>query len=58
MWVSLLDELPINNKIVLTKIEDSFGCRMKQRLFRQNNLWFLEDSSMYVYYIPTHWWKD
>lgn len=42
-------------EVVLTKIDDKDGVRNEQPLKRQGRLWFFADSSMYVYYQPTHW---
>lgn len=42
------------NKTVMTKIDDKDGVRNEQKMYRQGNLWWLEDGSMYVYYTPTH----
>lgn len=44
--------------VVNTKIDDSKGERNVQKLKRVDNLWFLPDGSMYVYYTPTHWSKE
>ncbi|MGL6015255.1 MAG: hypothetical protein ACRCZU_04060 [Selenomonadaceae bacterium] len=54
-WVSVNDDLPPENKIVMTKIDDINGCRNEQPLKRMGELWFMSDGSMYVYYTPTHW---
>lgn len=54
-WIAVKDVRPAEGLIVDTKIDDEKGCRNEQPLFRQNNLWFMEDGSMYVYYTPTHW---
>lgn len=55
-WITCKDRLPENGVAVDTKIDgDGKGCRNEQVLKRQNNLWFFEDGSMYVYYTPTHW---
>lgn len=53
MWVKTTEQLPPNGVEVDTKIDDINGARNKQKLTRQNNLWFSE--GMYVYYTPTHW---
>lgn len=55
MWYLTSQKLPPENVVVDTKIDDTRGCRNETRLYRQGNLWFLEDGSMYVYYVPTHW---
>lgn len=54
-WVSVENELPPNDVVVDTKIDDDNGIRNEGQLVRRNNLWFLPDFSMYVYYAPTHW---
>lgn len=54
-WISIYNRLPNEGEIVETKISDSDGERNFGKLRRQNNLWFLPDMSMYVYYTPTHW---
>jgi hypothetical protein len=54
-WIACADELPLDHKIVMTKIDDAAGVRNKQTLKRQGRLWFYPDGSMYVYYTPTHW---
>jgi len=46
------------NEIIWTKIHDEAGERNVARLYRNSNLWFFPDSSMYVYYTPTHWRRD
>ena len=43
------------NVVVRTKIDDECGCRNDQTLKRRDNLWWIPDGSMYVYYRPTHW---
>lgn len=58
MWTELTKEIPKNGEIVNTKIKDDKGERNIQPLKRQGNLWFLPDGSMYVYYTPTHWYKN
>lgn len=54
-YVLVADELPPDNEVVMTKIDDASGCRNEQLLKRQGRLWFTPDGSMYVYYTPTHW---
>lgn len=54
-WISVNDRLPPNGFPVKTKIDDGKGIRNEAILIRKNNLWFLADGSMYVYYTPTHW---
>lgn len=56
-WILTSMELPPENEVVETKIDDSRGCRNQQELKRVGNLWFYPDGSMYVYYNPTHWRK-
>jgi hypothetical protein len=52
-WISIESKLPPNGIIVETKIANPD--RNIQDLKKQNNLWFVPDGSMYVYYTPTHW---
>lgn len=54
-WISTSEQLPPENQIVDTKIDDEKGIRNEQELVYSHNLWFLPDKSMYVYYTPTHW---
>lgn len=54
-WIRTESRLPENGKVVKTKIDDYKGVRNYAELKRINNLWFLPDGSMYVYYTPTHW---
>lgn len=54
-WIKVSDELPPENKVVETKIEDGKGRRNLQKLKRKGILWFFSDDSMYMYYTPTHW---
>lgn len=57
MWTKITDEHPPKGKVVKTKIDDENGVRNEQDLLFDNNLWWLPDKSMYVYYTPTHWWN-
>lgn len=43
------------DEVVWTKIDDEHGERNVAELKRRGNIWFFPDSSMYVYYTPTHW---
>lgn len=54
-WIACKDKLPPQGILVKTKIHDKGGCRNEATLFLRGNLWFIPDSSMYVYYNPTHW---
>lgn len=58
LWISTQDVLPDEGVVVDTKVDDRQGVRNEQKLKRYNNLWFLPDGSMYVYYTPTHWRKS
>lgn len=55
MWIKCKDQLPPNEVVVETKIDDEKGCRNIAELQICNNLWWVEDMLMYVYYSPTHW---
>jgi hypothetical protein len=60
-WTACAEKLPPTGEVVMTKIDDSKGCRNEQVLKRYQrephcrSLWFFPDDSMYVYYTPTHW---
>lgn len=54
-WRNTKMEKPPLGLIVDTKIEDHKGVRNEQQLKLVNNLWFVPDGSIYVYYEPTHW---
>lgn len=54
-WTQTKDILPPENEVVETVIYDKKGRRNEQKMKRRENLWFLPDDSMYVYYTPTHW---
>lgn len=52
MWTETTAfSLPRENVKVMTM--DSGG--HEQVLIRQGNLWWVEDKSMYVYYVPKRW---
>lgn len=54
-WILTAEHLPPENQVVDTKIDDEKGVRNETQLIFCNNLWWLPDKSMYVYYTPTHW---
>lgn len=60
-WKPITPTEPAIDEVVLTCIDDGKGHRNEQRLkrYRRNDqcadLWFFEDGSMYVYYVPTHY---
>ena len=54
-WKLVQMELPPENQVVMTKIDDDKGERNVQTLKRQGRLWFQPNGAMYVYYTPTHW---
>lgn len=56
-WLRITETEPPQKTPVLTRIDDERGIRNECVLVRQGRLWFFEDYSMYVYYVPTHW-KD
>lgn len=53
--IKVSEQLPQEETVVETKIDDGKGCRNAQKLKRRGLLWFFPDGSMYVYYTPTHW---
>lgn len=57
MWVKTTERKPKEGRVVWTKIDDEKGVRNEGELVYSNNLWWLKDMSMYVYYTPTHWWE-
>ena len=57
-WIKVAEQLPPNDVIVETKIDDAKGCRNTAKLRRYKALWFTPDNAMYVYYTPTHWRVD
>lgn len=58
MWTLITKDKPEQGVIVNTVIIDEHGERNEARLKKINNLWFLADGSMYVYYTPTHYDPD
>lgn len=50
-----INNLPPENVVVETKIDDALGCRNVCKLKRRNSLYYSPDGYMYVYYQPTHW---
>lgn len=54
-WIECAKELPADDIVVLTKIDDADGVRNETTLRRHNGLWWFPDMSMYIYYSPTHW---
>lgn len=54
-WIECRLQLPPQDEVVMTKIDDANGCRNQQPLKLHNRLWFFPDGSMYVFYQPTHW---
>lgn len=54
-WIACNCNLPEENIVVNTKIDDWQGERNQQMLVRKGNLWFLQDQNVYIYYNPTHW---
>lgn len=50
-WTQTVLQLPPDNKVVETM--DSGG--HVQNLIRKGNLWWFDDMSMYVYYVPKFW---
>jgi len=54
-WTRCEVSPPPEGVVVNTKIDDTNGVRNEQLLKRYGRLYFTPDSSMYVYYTPTHW---
>ena len=55
IWIKTSRELPKEDIVVNTKIDDEDGLRNEEPLKYRGRLWFLPDDSEYVYYQPTHW---
>lgn len=54
-WTKCAEQLPAENVVVDTKIDDDKGCWNEGLLKRRGSLWHYPDDSMHVYYTPTHW---
>lgn len=50
-WISTSKQLPPERVVVETKGQN----QTIQRLKRIENLWFIPDGSIYVYYTPIEW---
>lgn len=60
IWIKITDQLPPENVMVMTKIDDEQGIRNVQPLRLvdtklSGRMFFHADGLMYVYYTPTHW---
>jgi hypothetical protein len=55
MWIRCDRQMPPDNVVVDTKIDDGNGVGNVQHLIKIGNLWWTSDKKMYVYYRPTHW---
>lgn len=54
-WKKVDQELPPEDVIVQTKIDDVDGCRDKRLLCMHKERWVIPGTGMYIYYTPTHW---
>ncbi len=54
-WIVTGDKLPPEDVTVLTKIDDTQGCRNEMKLAWHGGIWFFPDSLERIYYEPTHW---
>jgi hypothetical protein len=54
-WIRTIVELPTEDTVVWTKIDNNNDPHNIVKLKRHRNIWFVPDGSMYVYYQPTHW---
>jgi hypothetical protein len=56
-WTVCVDQMPPENVLVMTKIDDERGIRNEQALCFHSHLWWTRcgADAMYVYYTPTHW---
>lgn len=41
-WIKVLEQLPPEEAVVETKIDDGKGCRNVQKLKRRGRLWFFQ----------------
>jgi hypothetical protein len=55
LWTNCREQLPPENVVVETIVDDGKSARNEAPLKRRGMLWFFPDDSMYVYYKPTHW---
>jgi hypothetical protein len=57
-WNDINYRIPVDGRIVMTKIDDEKGVRNVQKLmFKNNKFWSAPDYTSYVYYTPTHWYN-
>lgn len=55
-WIKFKDQKPPKGVIVETKVVGTDGKDHNvQRMIYDRNLWWHEDKSTYVYYVPSHW---
>ncbi len=54
-WVNVKNQKPQEGAAVKVKIDEGGQVRNEATLIYKNNLWWLPDMSMYVYFTPTHW---
>lgn len=54
-WTHVEKAIPEDGRIVMTKLDDTRGCRNEQPLKLIKRLWYVPDEAIYVYYVPTHW---
>ena len=56
-YIKVSEQLPPEDVVVFTKIDDERGIRNEGPLIYSKKLWWVKDGSAYVYYRPTHWKK-
>lgn len=54
-WTHVEKAIPTQGRIVMTKLDDTQGCRNEQPLKLIGRLWYVPNEAIYVYYAPTHW---
>lgn len=54
-WIKVSDQLPPENVVVETKVDEDGNVRNEQDLQYARALWWDEKMTMYTYYTPTHW---
>jgi hypothetical protein len=54
-WHPVTDDIPAEDVVVVTRLDDHKGVRNEQPLRRVGRLWYFPDGSAHVQYDPTHW---
>ena len=54
-WIRVADQLPPEEFLVDTKIDDQHGPRQEEQLRRVGEWWWVRNCTRQVFYTPTHW---